>query len=191
MKATLLTFLSLLTLSTPYLLPPPSSPLRLPSSHLTRPSALRSSPDPDATSSAADEGVVSPLVREAEAAMAEADRRNIELKAQEKFMSRDTGVWKCGTCAYEYKEKDGDTDMIGGTNAPGTKFETFPLDYRCPSCRSSRDTFFQVTEEIPGFEVNQGYGFGTNAMTGGQKSGLVFGGLAVFFLLFLGGYGMN
>jgi hypothetical protein len=48
---------------------------------------------------------------------------------------------------------------------------------------------FQVKEtEVAGFAANQGYGFGTNAMTQGQKSGLIYGSLAVFFGLFLFGY---
>jgi hypothetical protein len=45
--------------------------------------------------------------------------------------------------------------------------------------------------EIPGFAVNQGYGLGTNGMTSGQKTGLVFGGLFFFFLLLLSGYALN
>ena len=40
-------------------------------------------------------------------------------------------------------------------------------------------------------EVNKTYGFGTNEMSAGQKSGLIFGGLVVFFLLFLSGYLME
>lgn len=42
--------------------------------------------------------------------------------------------------------------------------------------------------EIAGFAANQGYGLGTNSMTQGQKSGLIYGSLLVFFLLFLAGY---
>ena len=49
----------------------------------------------------------------------------------------------------------------------------------------------EVVEEIPGFEVNQGYGFGTNSWTSGQKNLAIFGGLGLFFLLFLSGYAMS
>lgn len=49
----------------------------------------------------------------------------------------------------------------------------------------------QVVETIPGFEVNQGYGFGTNSMTTGEKNTLIWGGLAAFFALFLGGYALS
>lgn len=36
----------------------------------------------------------------------------------------------------------------------------------------------------------QGYGLGTNALTEGQKSGLIYGSLAAFFVLFLLGYAL-
>ncbi|GMH70740.1 hypothetical protein TrRE_jg2707 [Triparma retinervis] len=114
-----------------------------------------------------------------------------ELKAQEVFIKRETGVYKCNNCDYEYVEAKGDTDMIGGVNAPGTTFASLPANYRCPTCRSSKDNFSPVVEEIAGFAVNQGYGFGTNSMTGGQKNLLIFGGLAAFFVLFIGGYAMS
>ena len=38
---------------------------------------------------------------------------------------------------------------------------------------------------------NQGYGFGTNTMTGDQKSLLIFGGLGLTFLFFLSLYTLN
>ena len=37
-------------------------------------------------------------------------------------------------------------------------------------------------------EQNQGYGFGTNSMTEGEKSRLIYGSLAFFFLFFIAGY---
>jgi rubredoxin len=100
-------------------------------------------------------------------------------------------VFKCDNCGYEYDEAKGDAGLIGGQFAAGTKFADLPANYRCPTCRSSKDGFAPVVEEIAGFAVNQGYGFGTNAMTGGQKNLLIFGGLGAFFVLFLGGYGMS
>ena len=48
--------------------------------------------------------------------------------------------------------------------------------------------FTPKTNTIAGFEENQTYGFGTNTMTGDSKNLLIFGGLAAFFILFLGGY---
>lgn len=121
----------------------------------------------------------------------EKQRRADELRAQEVFMKKSTGIHKCTNCDWEYDETKGDAMMIGGQIQPGTVFEDLPSNWRCPVCRASKDSFSEVVEEIPGFEVNQGYGFGGNSLTSGQKSGLIFGGLGFFFLLFLSGYAMS
>jgi len=121
----------------------------------------------------------------------EKQRRADELRAQEVFMKRSTGIHKCTVCDWEYDEKKGDSFMIGGLVKPDTPFADLPSNYRCPTCRASKDQFQEVTETIPGFEVNQGYGLGTNSMTSGQKNLLVFGGLGAFFVLFLGGYALS
>lgn len=113
------------------------------------------------------------------------------LREQEVFMKKGTGVHKCTNCDWAFDETKGDSMMIGGMIKPGTKFEELPADWRCPVCRASKDAFAEVVEEIPGFEVNQGYGFGTNSWTSGQKNLAIFGGLGVFFLLFLSGYAMS
>jgi rubredoxin len=130
--------------------------------------------------------------------MDEATRKQIEkaqraqmLREQEVFMKKSTGVHKCTNCDWAYDETKGDSMMIGGMIKPGTKFEDLPADWRCPVCRASKDAFAEVVEEIPGFEVNQGYGFGTNSWTAGQKNLAIFGGLGLFFLLFLSGYAMS
>ena len=81
--------------------------------------------------------------------------------------------------------------MIGGMVQPGTSFQELPSNWRCPVCRASKDSFDEQVEEIPGFAVNQGYGFGTNAWSSQQKNLAVFGGLAAFFVLFLSGYALN
>ena len=96
----------------------------------------------------------------------------------------------CQNCGYNYDEAKGDTDKIGGQNAPGTLFASLPSDYRCPVCRGQKEQFIAVVDEIAGFEVNQGYGFG-NGMTSDQKNLLIFGGLGAFFVLFLSGYALN
>lgn len=121
----------------------------------------------------------------------EKQKKADELRSQEVFMQRSTGIHKCSNCGWEFDEKKGDAFLIGGTIQPGTPFAETPSNWRCPTCRASKDNFSEVTQEIPGFEVNQGYGFGGNSMTSGQKSGIVFGGLAVFALLFFGGYGLS
>lgn len=123
--------------------------------------------------------------------MMEKIRRADELRAQEVFMKKSTGLHKCSNCDWEYDEEKGDKMMIGGLINPGTKFEDLPSNWRCPVCRASKDSFIEVVEEIPGFEVNQGYGFGTNSWTAGQKNLAIFGGLGFFFLLFLSGYAMS
>ena len=123
--------------------------------------------------------------------MMEKSRRADELRAQEVFMQKSTGIHKCTNCDWEFDETKGDSMMIGGMIKPGTAFAEVPVDWRCPVCRASKDAFVEVVEEIPGFEVNQGYGFGTNGWTSGQKNLAVFGGLGAFFLLFLSGYALN
>jgi rubredoxin len=131
------------------------------------------------------------MMDEATRAMLAKQRRADELRAQEVFMTKSTGKHKCGNCDWEYDEKKGDAMMIGGMVKPGTKFDQLEANWRCPVCRASKDSFQEVTEEIAGFEVNQGYGFGTNSWTAGQKNLAVFGGLGLFFVLFLSGYAMS
>ena len=121
----------------------------------------------------------------------EKQRRADELRAQEVFMTKSTGKHKCDNCDWEYDQEKGDKNMIGGMVPPGTTFEELASNWRCPVCRASKDSFTEVVEEIPGFEVNQGYGIGTNSWTSGQKNLAIFGGLGVFFLLFLSGYAMS
>ncbi|KAL3781662.1 hypothetical protein ACHAWO_001602 [Cyclotella atomus] len=121
----------------------------------------------------------------------EKQRRADELRSQEVFMKRSTGIHKCSNCDWEYDPAKGDSFLIGGMIKPGTAYEELPSNWRCPTCRASKDSFIEVVEEIPGFEVNQGYGFGTNSMTTGQKNTLIWGSLAFFFALFLGGYALS
>merc|ERR1719157_206982 len=95
----------------------------------------------------------------AEAELLEKIKRSDDLRSQEVFMKRSTGRFKCKTCGWEFDETKGDIMLIGGTIQPGTMFETLPSNWRCPTCRTSKDNFLEVVEEIPGFAVNQGYGF--------------------------------
>mmetsp|Transcript_17171 Transcript_17171/g.26964 ORF Transcript_17171/g.26964 Transcript_17171/m.26964 type:complete len:197 (-) Transcript_17171:244-834(-) len=121
----------------------------------------------------------------------EKQKKADELRAQEVFMKRSTGVHKCSNCDWEYSPEKGDSFLIGGMIKPGTEFEELPSNWRCPTCRASKDNFNEVVETIPGFEVNQGYGFGTNSMTSGQKNSLIWGSIGAFFLLFIGGYALS
>lgn len=121
----------------------------------------------------------------------EKQRRADELRAQEVFMEKSTGIYKCVNCDWDYDPEKGDSFLIGGMIKPGTDFKDLPSNWRCPTCRASKDNFNEVVETIAGFEVNQGYGFGTNSMTGEEKNLLIWGSLAAFFVLFLGGYAMS
>jgi rubredoxin len=118
-------------------------------------------------------------------------KRADDLRAQEVFMTKSTGKHACTNCDWEYDQAKGDVMMIGGQVQPDTLFADLPSNWRCPVCRASKDSFQEVVEEIPGFEVNQGYGFGTNSWTAEQKNLTIFGGLGLFFVLFLSGYAMN
>ena len=128
---------------------------------------------------------------EATRIMLEKQRKADELRAQEVFMKKSTGRFMCSNCEFEYDQAKGDSYLIGGLIKPDTPFDDLPANWRCPSCRASKDSFNEIVEEIAGFEVNQGYGFGTNSMTGGEKSSLVWGGLGFLFLLLLSGYALN
>lgn len=121
----------------------------------------------------------------------EKQRKADELRAQEVFMKRSTGIHKCSNCDWEYNPEQGDSFLIGGMIKPGTEFDDLPSNWRCPTCRASKDNFNEVVETIPGFEVNQGYGFGTNSMTSGEKNTLIWGSIGAFFFLFIGGYALS
>ena len=121
----------------------------------------------------------------------EKQRKADMLRSQEVFMKRSTGIHECTNCGWEYSPEKGDSFLIGGMIKPGVAFDDLPSNWRCPTCRSSKDGFKEVVETIPGFEVNQGYGFGTNSMTTGQKNALIWGGIGGFFLLFIGGYALS
>jgi rubredoxin len=146
--------------------------------------------DPDAAQTDPMEDAMDEMDEQTKKALEKAEKARI-LREQEVFMKKSTGVHKCTNCDWEYDETKGDSMMIGGMIKPGTKFEELPADWRCPVCRASKDAFAEVVEEIPGFEVNQGYGFGTNSWTAGQKNLAIFGGLGFFFLLFISGYAMS
>eukprot|EP00954_Amorphochlora_amoebiformis_P028469 1391718-Amorphochlora_amoeboformis.AAC.1 len=53
--------------------------------------------------------------------------------------------------------------------AKGTAFEDLPEDWLCPVCGQPKDTFEEQGKIVAGFAENQGYGFGTNSLTEGQK----------------------
>jgi len=115
---------------------------------------------------------------------AEADR----LRAAEKFMVIGSGTAACKGCGYEYSPDKGDPDF---PVARGTLFQDLPEDYVCPICGAPKSKFESRVKVVAGFAENQKYGLGTNSMTGGQKSLLIYGALAIFFILFLSGYALE
>ena len=106
--------------------------------------------------------------------MSEKDKEIARLRAAEKFMVKETGVFECRVCSYAYEESE-----------QGTSFKDLPSSWRCPQCLSQKGLFTPRTTTIAGFQENQEYGFGTNTMTSEGKNGLIFGSLGAFFVLFL------
>ena len=101
-------------------------------------------------------------------------------------MKRDTGNAQCTVCPYYFNMETG--DRLIPRNTP---FELLPDSWCCPQCQSPKAFFEAEQIEIAGFADNQQYGFGTNTWTEAQKSNVIFGGLGLFVLLFLGGYALN
>jgi len=105
-----------------------------------------------------------------------------------RFIEVDEGNYECPTCSYVYEKAKG--EFLSGIKS-GTEFDDLPSDFTCPSCKTPKSAFQPIKKVIAGFADNQSYGIGTNSLTGGQKSALIYGGLAIFFLLFLSGYLIN
>ncbi|KAG6401113.1 hypothetical protein SASPL_137958 [Salvia splendens] len=104
---------------------------------------------------------------------------------EEKFAVVNTGIYECRSCGYKYSESAGDPSY---PIPPGLPFEKLPEDWRCPTCGASQSFFESKRMEIAGFEQNQQFGLGGNALTSGQKLLLIYGGLLLGFALFLSGY---
>ena len=118
--------------------------------------------------------------------LTEKEKEIAALRAAEKFMLQDTGDAKCQTCGYTYKWEQGAAGLPAKT-----PFDLVPESWSCPNCKSPRAFFDPIQIEIAGFADNQAYGFGTNTWTESQKSTAIFGGLAAFFALFIGGYAVR
>eukprot|EP00595_Chromulina_sp_UTEXLB2642_P002461 CAMPEP_0196763614 /NCGR_PEP_ID=MMETSP1095-20130614/4427_1 /TAXON_ID=96789 ORGANISM="Chromulina nebulosa, Strain UTEXLB2642" /NCGR_SAMPLE_ID=MMETSP1095 /ASSEMBLY_ACC=CAM_ASM_000446 /LENGTH=163 /DNA_ID=CAMNT_0042117195 /DNA_START=112 /DNA_END=603 /DNA_ORIENTATION=+ len=105
-------------------------------------------------------------------------------KAAEVFVTRDTGKYECQSCGYVY---DSSIGLPKKGVLPGTPFDEIEK-FRCPQCGASKKYFVAEQETLSGFKENLKYGFGGNAMTSSQKSNLIFGGLALGFIIFISGY---
>lgn len=104
---------------------------------------------------------------------------------REKFAIIGSGEHQCRACSYVYDASKGDPEY---PVAAGTAWEQLPDDWICPTCGANKSLFDSLGTEVAGFAENQGYGLGGNSMTSGQKSGLIYGALAIFFGLFVAGY---
>jgi rubredoxin len=54
--------------------------------------------------------------------------------------------WLCQVCGYVYDESLGEKDT--GTQ-PGTRFDEFPADWKCPICGSGKEVFVMLGEGPP------------------------------------------
>jgi rubredoxin len=120
--------------------------------------------------------------------MTEKQKEIARLRAAEKFMRKANGNAVCTNCNYNYDWEK----FPGSRTLPKlVPFEMVPDEWKCPQCGVPKGFFEPSYFEVAGFEENQGYGLGTNAMTEGDKSNLIFGGLAAAFALLIAGYGLN
>lgn len=58
-------------------------------------------------------------------------------------------------------------------------------------CSAPKNSFQSDARVVAGFAENQKYGLGFNGVTGGQKLLVIYGALAVGFILLIGGYAME
>jgi rubredoxin len=101
----------------------------------------------------------------------------------------DDDRFECRACGYIYNPNKGDPK---NKIIAGTPFTVLPATWKCPACGAKKGAFTNIgTTTTYGFKENQSYGFGVNGMTPGQKSLLIYGGLALGILIFIGLYTLN
>lgn len=161
---------------------PPDEESSVPLSSLKE--SLRSPKSPEGNDA---QSSTTPVAKE-EDLRSEAQKEIDRLRAAEKFIEVDEGKYECLGCGYIYEPQQGDKQ---NSIPPGTVFQDLPSSYACPVCRTPKNRFVSMKKVIAGFADNQSYGFGSNTLTGGQKNLLIFGGLALCFLLLLSGYALN
>lgn len=98
--------------------------------------------------------------------------------------------FECRSCGYVYEPNKGDNSQ---KIPAGTAFEELPQGWRCPVCGARRNVFDDIgaIDAPSGFQENLSYGFGVNRLTPRQKNILIFGGLALGFLMFMSFYGLS
>ncbi|WP_310490191.1 rubredoxin [Chamaesiphon sp. VAR_69_metabat_338] len=101
----------------------------------------------------------------------------------------DDDRFECRACGYVYNPDKGDPQH---KIIAGTPFTALPITWKCPTCGAKKAVFTNVgTTASYGFKENQSYGFGVNTMSPGQKSLLIYGGLALGIVIFLSLYTLN
>lgn len=101
----------------------------------------------------------------------------------------DDDRFECRACGYTYDPNQGDPKH---KIIAGTPFTALPVTWKCPTCGAKKGAFTNIgTTASYGFKQNQGYGLGVNAMSPGQKSLLIYGGLALGIVIFLSLYTLN
>ena len=101
----------------------------------------------------------------------------------------DDDRFECRACGYIYNPNKGDPK---NKIIAGTPFTVLPATWKCPACGAKKGAFTNIgTTTTYGFKENQSYGFGVNGMTPGQKSLLIYGGLALSILIFISLYTLN
>ena len=101
----------------------------------------------------------------------------------------DDDRFECRACGYIYNPNKGDPKK---KIIAGTPFTVLPATWKCPACGAKKGAFTNIgTTTTYGFKENQSYGFGVNGMTPGQKSLLIYGGLAFGILILISLYTLN
>jgi rubredoxin len=112
-----------------------------------------------------------------------------DTKPKKGVVAADDDRFECRACGYTYDPNKGDPK---NKIIAGTPFTALAEPWKCPVCGAKKAAFTNVgTTETFGFKENVSYGFGVNTMSPEQKNLLIFGGLAVGFILFLSLYTLN
>ena len=110
-----------------------------------------------------------------------------ESKPSRGVEAADDDAFECRACGYIYDPNKGDPR---NRVLAGTPFTAIPSTWKCPSCTAKKGAFTNIgtNSNASGFKENLRYGFGVNNMSAEQKNLLIFGGLALGFVLFLSLY---
>lgn len=112
-------------------------------------------------------------------------------KSITKVVAADEDRFECRACGHIYNPDKGDPKH---KVLPGTPFTALPATWICPGCDAKQTAFTNIGtsgNNASGFKENAKYGLGVNTMTQGQKSLLIYGGLALGVLIFLSLYTLN